>query len=389
MKRRYAVRNVARALDIEELRHMALRRLPGFVVEYLEGGAEDEKTLLRNRNAFDELRFARRILIDVGTRSTATMLLGAPAALPIAISPTGFNGLLWKHGDIALARVAKQFGVPFTASIVASDSLEAIAKQAGGRLWMMLLVLRDPKVVDRLIERAEAAGYEALVLTLDAPVLGNRTWDNRNFAKPLKLTWRAKFDVLAHLRWLFGVFLPSGLPGFGNLAELLPAGQTSPLDGSRFLTAQSNSSLTWEGVKLLRDRWKQKLVLKGVMTAADAELAVKVGADAVILSNHGGRQLDSELAPIDVLEEVVAAVGPRIEILIDGGFRRGTDIAKALALGARGVMLGRSTLYGLAAGGEAGAARAVELLKIELDRTLALLGCPSVEALTPDRVRRH
>jgi (S)-mandelate dehydrogenase len=216
-------------------------------------------------------------------------------------------------------------------------------------------------------------------------VLGNRTWDNRNFAKPLKLTLRAKLDVLAHVRWLFGVLLPSGLPGFGNLVE---AGQTSPLDGSRYLTAQSNSSLTWDGVRVLRDRWKKKLVLKGVMTAVDAELAVKLGADAVILSNHGGRQLDSELAPIDVLEEVVAAVGSRIEVLIDGGFRRGTDIAKALALGARGVMLGRSMLYGLAAGGEEGAARAMELLKIELDRTLALLGCPSLEALTPDRVRR-
>ncbi|CAN5687078.1 alpha-hydroxy-acid oxidizing protein [soil metagenome] len=362
---------------------MARRRLPAFVVEYLEGGAEDERTLHRNRETFDDHRFIHRVLADVSTRSPASTIFGTPSGLPLVIAPTGFNGLYWRNGDIALARAAKQFDIPFTASIVSSDSIEAIAKEAGGRLWMMLLVIRDAHVIERLIARARAVGCEVLVITVDAPVLGNRTWDNRNFARPLVLSLRSKLDVLTHLRWLFGVLLPHGLPGFGNLDEFLPAGKTSPLDGSRWLTAQSNAGLAWEDIAALRDRWPGKLVLKGVMAVADAVEAVRVGVDGVILSNHGGRQLDGEAAPLDVLPDVVAAVGDKLEVLIDGGFRRGTDIVKALALGARAVVLGRAALYGLAAGGEAGAVRTLEILRAEIDRTMALLGARTISDLSP------
>ena len=362
---------------------MARQRLPGFVVEYLEGGSEDERTLSRNLGAFDDLRFVHRVLVDVSSRSIASNLFDQPTGMPIVIGPTGFNGLLWRGADIALARAAKAQNIPFTVSIVSSDSIEAIAKEAGGRLWMMLLMLRDTTMVDRLIERADDAGCEALVITLDAPVLGNRSWDARNFARPLVLSLRAKLDVLTHLRWFFGVFLPRGLPGFGNLAEFLPPGRKSPLDGSRYLTAQSNSSLTWDAIAVLRERWKRKLVLKGVMAVADAEHAARIGADGIILSNHGGRQLDGEVAPIDVLADVVAAVGSRLEVMVDGGFRRGTDVVKALAIGARAVVLGRAPLYGVAAGGEAGAARALEIVRAEIDRTMALLGCASVGELSP------
>ncbi|MDB4955298.1 MAG: hypothetical protein JWO36_2867 [Myxococcales bacterium] len=368
---------------------MARRRLPGFVNEYLEGGSEDEQTLRGNREAFGDLRFIPRVLVDVANRSMASTLLGKPCGMPLVIGPTGFNGLLWREGDIALARAAREREIPFTVSIVASDSLEAIAKHAGGRLWMMLLMLRDTAVVERLIARADAAGCEALVITLDASVYGNRTWDSRNFARPLVLSLRAKLDVLVHLRWLFGVLLPRGLPGFGNLAEFLPDDQRSPLDGSRYITSQSNAGLTWEAIRALRERWKRKLVLKGIMAVADAEEAARIGVDGIVLSNHGGRQLDSEVAPIQVLEDVVAAVGQRLEVMIDGGFRRGTDVVKALALGARAVLLGRTPLYGLAAGGQAGAARALTILRDEIDRTLALLGCPSIGELSPQYVGHY
>jgi len=368
---------------------MALRRLPGFVVEYLEGGAEDEQTLRRNRDAFGELRLVHRVLVDVSSRSLRSTLFGQEVALPLVIGPTGFNGLYWRNGDIALARAAKAAGIPFTASIAASDSLEAIAKAAAGvRLWMMMLVLRDPKIAERLIERAEVAGCEALVITLDAPVYGNRTWETRNMRNRGSLAWRARFDALVHLRWLFGVLL-RGLPGFGNIAEFLPPDKRGPLDGARYMTEQSNAALSWDAISALRERWTRKLVLKGVLAASDAAEAARIGVDAIILSNHGGRQLDGEVAPIEVLEEVAAAVAGKVELIVDGGFRRGTDIAKALALGARAVALGRPTLYGLAAGGEAGATRALEILRAELDRTLALLGCRSIDELSPDRLHRR
>ncbi len=368
---------------------MARRRLPGFVTEYLEGGSEDEATLRGNLDAFAQLKFVHRVLVDVSARTVASTLFDQPCGMPLAIGPTGFNGMLWRQGDIALARAARAHNIPFTVSIVASDSLEAIAEQAGGRLWLMLLMLRDSTVVDRLIARADHAGCEALVITLDAPVLGNRSWDVRNFGRPLSLSLRSKLDVLHHVRWLFSVFLPRGLPGFGNLAEFLPPERQSPLDGSRYLTSQGNPGLTWDAIRELRERWKRKLVLKGVMAVADAEEAARIGVDGIVLSNHGGRQLDSEVAPIEILEEVVAAVGKRIEVMIDSGFRRGTDIVKALALGAKAVVLGRASLYGLAAGGQPGATRALDILRAEIERTMSLLGCATIAELSPVFLRRR
>ncbi len=367
---------------------MARRRLPSFVWEYLEGGAEDEATLVRNRDAFREHPWVHRAPIDVATRSLATTFAGASSSLPLAIGPTGFNGMLWKHGDIALARVAKTHGVPFTASTVASDGLEAIAKEVGGRLWFQLFVLKDPATVEALISRADHAGCEALVVTLDAPVLGNRSWNDRSYSRPMKLSLRCKLDVLAHPRWLFGVFLPRGLPGFGNLDEFLPPDKRSPLDGARLLASQANPALAWADIERLRARWPRKLILKGLLARDDVDRAVRIGADAVVLSNHGGRQLDGEVSALDVLPEIAAEFGERLTIMIDGGFRRGGDVAKALALGARAVLLGRATLYGLAAGGEAGADRALTILKGELDRVLTLLGCPSVSELGPQFLHR-
>ena len=381
-RRYYSGRNVARALDIEELRRIALARLPAFVAEYLEGGSEDERTLRNNVAAFDDYQLVHRVLVDVAHRSVKSTLFGREVGMPIVIGPTGFNGLLWRHGDIAMARAARAHDLPFTVSIMSSDSLESIAKEAGGRLWMMLLVIRERAVIDRLIDRAKDADCEALVITLDAAVLGNRSWDSRNFSAPLQLSLRAKLETLLHPRWVAEVLL-RGLPPFGNLGEFLPPDQRSPLDGARYMTAHSDASLTWDSIRALRDRWPRKLVLKGVMAVEDAERAARIGADGVILSNHGGRQLDGEISPMQILADVVKAVGTRLEVMLDGGFRRGTDIAKALALGARAVALGRAPLYGLAAGGERGAMRVLEIFRTELDRTLALLGCPSIDELSP------
>ncbi|MBA3500389.1 MAG: alpha-hydroxy-acid oxidizing protein [Myxococcota bacterium] len=381
-RQHYSGRDLRRALDIEDLRRMALARLPNFVAEYLEGGSEDERTLRNNLTTFNDHHFVHRVLVDVAERSVASTLFDKPTSMPMVVGPTGFNGLFWRHGDIAMAHAARKHDIPFTVSIMSSDSLQAIAKEAGGRLWMMLLVIREPQVVERLIATADDVGCEALVITLDAAVFGNRTWDSRNFSAPLQLSLRSKLDVLLHARWMTQVLF-RGLPEFGNLSELLPPGKRNALDGARYLTAHSDASLTWDAIRALRDRWPRKLILKGILAVEDAERAAQLGVDGIILSNHGGRQLDGDVAPMQVLADVVERVGKRVEVMIDGGFRRGTDIAKALALGARAVVLGRAPLYGLAAGGEEGAHRALDILRAELDRTLALLGCPSCEELSP------
>jgi (S)-mandelate dehydrogenase len=379
-RRYYSGRNVQRALDIEELRRVAYRRLPRFVCEYLEGGAENEETLHRNRVSFSDVRFVNRVLVDVSERSLAKEIFGKASKLPCAIAPTGFNGLLWKKGDCTLARAAREAGIPFTASTVSSDSLEDIAKEAG-RLWFQLYVMRDQKMVDKLVERADHAGCEALLVTVDAPTLGGRNWDQRNFSGPLKLSLRAKIDVLLHPRWFFGVFMPSGLPGFGNLREFLPAHSRGALDGARFMSSQQNAALNWDDIARLRERWPRRLLLKGVTAREDVAKAVTLGLDGVVLSNHGGRQLDGAVSGLDVLPEIVRHHKGQLSIMVDGGFRRGTDVAKAMALGADAVLLGRATLYGLAAGGEAGVRRALELFRTELDRALCLVGCPSVAEL--------
>jgi (S)-mandelate dehydrogenase len=391
LKRRYyGGFDCRRAIDIEELRGIARRRLPAFVREYLEGGSEDERTLERNREAFRDVPFVHRALVDVSQRSLATTLWGQSSALPVVIGPTGFNGLLWKHADIALARAAKAAGIPFVASTVSSDPLDKIAREAG-RLWFQLYVVKDPKAVELLIARADAAGCEALVVTVDVPVMGNRSWDARSYSGQLKLSLRAKLDVLLHLRWLFGVFLPSGLPSFGNLDELISPERRSPLDGARYMGTQMNAALDWADLGRLRERWPRRLVIKGLLAKDDVGRARALGADGVVLSNHGGRQLDGEVAALEVLPEIARMANGKLTILIDGGFRRGGDIAKALALGADAVLLGRSVLYGVASGGEAGASRSLQILSTELDRVMALIGCTSVTELGPaylfDRAR--
>ena len=388
MKRsRYRGRDFRRALTIEDLRVIARRRLPNFTYEYLEGGAEDEVALRRNRDVFERIAWLPRTLAGVGTPDLSTEVLGEACHLPLIIAPTGFNGMLWPQGDLALARAASDVGIPFTLSTVSNYSLPRMTAELPERIWFQLYPFKDPAAVDHLVGRAEQAGCRTLVVTTDVPVLGAREWDQRNYRAPMQLSLRSKLDVLAHPGWLRRVMIPGGAPEFENLKELLPPGARSALAGVRFMGTQINARLGWDDMARIRARWKGKLVLKGILCVEDARRAVEMGADGIVLSNHGGRQIDSAVSGVELLPAVSAEVGERITVLVDGGFRRGSDVLKALALGADAVMIGRPALYGLAAGGQAGVAHALGLLRAEMERTLTLLGCRSLGDLGRHLVR--
>jgi (S)-mandelate dehydrogenase len=381
-------RDIARALNIADLREIARCRVPGFVFEYVEGGAEDEVTLRGNRQAFERLLFVPPTLIATAGRQQRTSLLGRPADAPLIIAPTGLNGLMYPDGDLTLARAAARFGVPYTLSTVSTTRLEDLARRAGGRLWMQLYVLKDRAIGRDIMQRAGASGYEALVFTSDANVFGNREWDQRSFRRPGHPTPRALLDTLRHPRWLSDLLVRHGMPRFRNLEAFLPPGAATPMGASTVIPQLFDATICWDDISWIREFWHGKLIIKGVLTVADAERAAALGVDGIVLSNHGGRQLDSCVAPIEVLPEIVAAVATRLAVIIDSGFRRGTDVVKALALGAHAVMVGRATLYGLIAGGEPGVDRALTILRSEIDRVLGQLGCNSIADLRPELIRR-
>ena len=386
-RRRYSGSDIARALDIEDLRQLAQRRVPNFVFEYVEGGAEDEATLRHNRSALGALRFVPQTLVDTSDRHQRVTLFGRECAAPLILAPTGANGVLHPRGDEALARAAASLGIPFCLSTVSTMRLEEVAAKAGGRLWMQLYVMRERRSAEDIAARAGAAGYEALVFTTDANVFGHREWDRRNYRLPGKPTWRNLIDAARHPRWVRDVIVRNGMPRFENIAAYLPPGGATAVGGSTIIPKLFEACIKWEDIAWLRSIWRGKLVLKGVLSVADAERAAALGCDAIVLTNHGGRQLDYCVSPVEVLPEIVAAVGQRMTIIADSGFRRGSDVIKALALGANAVMIGRATLYGLAAAGEPGARRALEILTSEIDRTLGHLGCRSVDDLKPHLVR--
>jgi (S)-mandelate dehydrogenase len=372
------------AVNIEELRAIAKRRLPRFAYDYLDGGAEDELTLRRNREAFRNLAWRWKTLVDVSSRNLSTRLLGAPSALPVVVGPTALNGLFWPDGDLEIARAASAAGVPFTMSTVSMSLLEDIAREAPGRLWLQAYVFRERAITDAIMGRAEAAGVACVVLTSDFPVAGKRERDWHSGLLPKqRFTAATWLDILMHPRWM--ATIGRRRPRFVNVERELPPGQNvNAFVGHNMF----DPSFCWDDVKRFRDRWPRKMLLKGVLRAEDAERALAIGLDGIVLSNHGGRQLDGAVAGIEVLPEIARVVAGRASILVDGGVRRGGDIAKAVALGAEGVHLGRATTYGLAAGGRTGAAHALAILADEFDRTLALTGCASVAALTPDLIVR-
>jgi len=380
--------DLARALNIADLRAAARRRVPHFAFEYVEGGAEDEAALRGNRASFESLHFVPRTLVDTSNRSLQTDILGRAAPAPLIIGPTGLNGMLHADGDIGLARAAADLGIPFTLSTMSTTRLEDVAKQAGGRLWMQLYVMKNRAVAEDIMTRAAAAGYEALVFTTDANVFGSREWDRRNYSRPGVPTLRARLDALLHPGWLRTVLLRNGIPRFRNIETFLPPGAASAVGGSTIIPKLFEATITWDDITWIRRYWPRKLLIKGVLSASDAEHAAALGCDGIILTNHGGRQLDYCVSSIDALPEIVTAVGKRISIFADGGYRRGSDVLKAVALGANAVMTGRATLYGLAANGVQGVKRALEILTTEMNRTMGQLGCNSVADLGPHILRR-
>jgi (S)-mandelate dehydrogenase len=287
-----------------------------------------------------------------------------------------------------LAKAAAAAGIPFCLSTVSTVRLERIAAEAGGRLWMQLYVMKDRKPAENIVSRAKAAGFEALVLTTDANVFGYREWDRLNYKSPGRPTFRNKLDALRHPRWLTDVVLSHGMPEFVNFAEFLPPGGASAIGGSTIIPTLFAPNITWDDIAWLRDMWDRKLIIKGVLNVPDAERAASLGCDGIILTNHGGRQLDSCVAPFEMLPEISAAVGDRLTVIVDSGFRRGNDVIKAIAMGADAVMIGRATLYGLIAGGEPGVRRALEILIGEMDRTLGHLGVRSLDELGPHLLRK-
>jgi (S)-mandelate dehydrogenase len=387
-RRPFSGRDCGSALNIADLRVVARRHVPGFAFEYVEGGAEDEATLRRNREAFAALRFVPQTLIDTSGRALSTSIFGRTCAAPLAIAPTGLNGMLHPEGDMALARAAAAFGIPYTLSTLSTTRLEDVAAEAGGRLWMQLYVMKNRAIAEDIMARAAAAGYEALLFTSDANVFGSREWDRRNYVRPGKPRWAAVLDATRHPRWLTEVLLRRGIPRFRNLEAFLPPGAASAVGGSTIIPQMFEPTITWTDIAWIRRHWPGKLLVKGVLSVEDARRAVDAGCDGIVLTNHGGRQLDHCVAPIEVLGEIAATVGNRLTILIDSGFRRGSDIAKALALGAHSVLIGRAALYGLAADGERGVRRALDMLAVELDRVLGQLGCRSVADLRPSLLRQ-
>ncbi len=373
----------ASACNIEDLRQLAQRRLPRVAWDYLERGAEDDITMAANRASLERIRFRPRTLVDVSRRTLQHELFGTSFTAPFGIAPTGAAGLYCFDADIALARAAAAAGVPFVLSTASFVAMERVAREAGGNKWFQLYMSKDGEAAGRLVRRAYDAGFEALVVTTDVPVGANREYNLRNgFAIPFRINARNVVDGMLHPRWLAQVFartlLTSGVPRFQNVDSNV-GGRIIAKDLSAFRARRD--ALDWSDIDWLRTVWPRKLLVKGVLAVADAQLALQHGVDGVVVSNHGGRQLDGALAAIDALPAIAGAVGGRMAVLFDSGVRRGADIVRALALGADFVFVGRAPLYGVAAGGEAGVARALELLHTETDRGMALVGCGSVAAL--------
>jgi len=374
--------SIDRCYNIEDLRLEAKRRLPKWIFEFVDRGTEDEVGLAHNITAYRRIKLRQKALVDVSGRDLGAEILGGRTTLPMAIAPTGAAGLCWYEGELELAKAAAKFGIPFTLAISSTTGLDKIANEAGGRLWFQIYVWEDRQLTYELIDRAARAGYEALVVTVDVNLGVNREFNLRNgYGNPFKPSYPTVRDILLKPGWFSKVLMryltTTGMPRQANMPPIARNVHGSVLRGT-------DSRITWEDIAKLRDRWKGKLVVKGLMRPEDARRAVTVGADAVVVSNHGARNLDMAPASIDVLPSVVSEIGGKATIFLDSGIRRGSDMVKAYALGADAVLIGRAALFGCAAGGQAGAERALNLLKREYELTLAHLGCRNRDELTPD-----
>jgi (S)-mandelate dehydrogenase len=377
---------------VKDYRDLAQRRLSRFAFDYLEGGAEDGQALRRNRAAFEQLLFETRILRDVSQVDMGVELFGRRQSLPFLVGPTGLNGLFWPRAEEVLARAAHAAGVPFVLSTASTSLIEDVRAATDGDLWLQLYVQQDRRVAEDIMRRAREAGFSTLMLTVDTMVHGKRDHDVRNgFRMPVPFTPRLVADLALHPRWCWRMLRQGGSPQLINLAR--SAGVPVQLSAqAASMSRQMDLTLRWSDIAWLRDHWPGKVLVKGILSADDARLARESGVDGIVVSNHGGRQLESAPSPLQQLPAVVAAAGP-MAVLLDGGVRRGADIAKARALGAQAVLLGRAPLYGLAARGPAGATEVLTILRTELEIVLRLIGRPRVQdvdatALTVDWAQR-
>jgi L-lactate dehydrogenase (cytochrome) len=365
---------------VEDLRVLAQKRVPRMFYDYADSGSWTEGTYRANTDDFQKIKLRQRVAVNMENRSTRTTMVGVDTAMPVAIAPTGLTGMQHADGEILAARAARKFGIPFTLSTMSICSIEDVAEQAGRGFWFQLYVMKDRAFIERLIDRAKAAGCGALVLTLDLQILGQRHKDLKNgLSAPPKLTVKNMINIASKPRWALGM-LGTKRRQFGNIVgHVSGVGDMGSL--SEWTAKQFDPALNWSDVEWIKQRWGGKLILKGIQDVEDAKLAADSGADALIVSNHGGRQLDGAQSSIEALPSIVDAVGSRIEIHMDGGIRSGQDVLKARALGARGVYIGRPMLYGLGAMGEEGVSKCLQILHKELDITMAFCGHTNIETV--------
>lgn len=374
-------RRLARAASVADLRRIARRRLPGGVFDYIDGGAEDERTLAANEAAFASATFRPRVLRGLGEINASSTLLGKPLPYPLVLAPTGFTRMADPQGELAVARAAARAGLPYTLSTLSTRSIEEVRAVSSGRLWFQVYAWRDRGLVKEMIQRAAAACYEALVLTVDTAVFGRRERDvRRGFSLPPAIGLRTLLDGALHPGWTWA-FVNSEPIRFSNVVGRNVGDGASPVVLADYINEQFDSSLSWEYLDWLRSIWNGPILLKGIQSVEDAVLAADAGADAIVLSNHGGRQLDGAPAAFSQVAPVADAVGGKTEILCDGGVRRGSDIVKAVAAGASACMAGRAYLYGLGAAGEAGVDTVLGWLRDDVHRTMSLIGAGTIADL--------
>jgi (S)-mandelate dehydrogenase len=384
----YTGRDMARVKSIGDLRARTHERMPRFVLEYLEGGAGQEATLYREREAFAEWRFMPHTLVDESHRSLERAILGKTAAMPLCIAPTGLNSLFMRHGDTALAQGAAKIGVPFIQSTMSNDRMERIAKKVPGvRHWWQLYVFGGEEIWQELLRRADACGCEALVLTTNSQIFGDREWDARTRATKTRPTLSTILDAARHPVWLASA-LDHGMPEFVNVVDFIPKDRRGFFESAFWIREQMPRTMAWDTVKKIRERWKKPFFVKGILNLDDVRTALDAGVDGVMLGSHGGRQMDWAISALDILARAREIAGDRMQVYMSGGIRHGTDILKALALGADAVMTGRATLYGLCAAGADGVARALDVLRDQAMNELGQLGVPSLDKLDTG-VMRH
>jgi L-lactate dehydrogenase (cytochrome) len=366
---------------VEDLRALAKRRVPKAFYDYVDSGSYTESTYRANAADLASLKLRQRVAIDVEGRSTSSTMLDTPVTLPIAIAPTGLAGMQWANGEILGARAAERFGVPFTLSTVSICSIEDVARHTSKPFWFQLYVMRDRRFNASLIERAKQAGCSALVVTLDLQINGQRHKDLKNgMSVPPRMTLANLLDLATKPAWVWRAM--SGAKTFGNLAGHIK-GADDVITISKWVAGQFDPSLDWDAIAEIKKQWGGKLILKGILDPEDARIAASVGADAIVVSNHGGRQLDGAASSIEALPAIVDAVGDQLEVWFDGGIRSGQDVMKALALGAKGTLIGRAFMYALGAMGEAGVARMLDILRAELDVSMGLSGVRTIGEIGP------